>query len=317
MITISGSVGLSARNKPVDVMIVQHLLNLNHSDAGLTKPLPVDGALTVGTLFAIEEFQERALGRKKPDVRVDPGGATLAKLATPVKTKDTISVLRSVIRAVSSTTLSRPGEVSSGLGTISSQTFLLNYDRQFAQLNGAARAGLVELVDFINADMEMLDVGWAAYMLATVKHECAERWKPIEEFGKGAGRAYGNPVTVTDSEGNKHTNTYYGRGYVQLTWRDNYARMGRALGLGEELVIRPELALDPATSYAIMSYGMRNGSFTGSRLSDHINQHKCDYPKARKIINGLDQHTKIAGYAVNIEMLLRVSCYSSISDSGF
>jgi putative chitinase len=54
-----------------------------------------------------------------------------------------------------------------------------------------------------------------------------------------------------------------------------------------------------------MSYGMRNGSFTGKKLSDYINQNKCDYSNARRIINGVDRQALIAGYANNIEMLLR------------
>ena len=41
--------------------------------------------------------------------------------------------------------------------------------------------------DAIRADADVTDVRWAAYMLATVRHECADRWQPIEEFGKGGG----------------------------------------------------------------------------------------------------------------------------------
>ena len=41
--------------------------------------------------------------------------------------------------------------------------------------------------------------------------------QPIEEYGKGKGRPYG----IKDRETGE---TYFGRGYVQLTWRENYAR---------------------------------------------------------------------------------------------
>jgi hypothetical protein len=45
MITISHAVGPTGTNKPVDVMIVQHLLNRNSNSAGLIEPLTVTGEL--------------------------------------------------------------------------------------------------------------------------------------------------------------------------------------------------------------------------------------------------------------------------------
>jgi hypothetical protein len=78
-------------------------------------------------------------------------------------------------------------------------------------------------------------------------------------------------------------------------------------GLGDQLLIHPELALDPPTSYDIMSYGMRNGSFTGVSLSDFINDSQTDYVDARQIVNGLDMAGVIAEYATALESLLRQS----------
>jgi len=319
MITIGHSVGRAGRDKPVDVMIVQCLLNLNHEKSGLTTPVAVTGDLDGTAAEAIKSFQRNALGHKVPDGRVDPGGKTFTKLAEPVKNSDTVTTLRSVIRASADTTLARPGDVSSTLSIIDDQRFLGLYDRQCVHLGASARAGLTELIGFINDDLDIMDVGWCAYMLATVRHECAEQWKPVKEFGLGAGHDYGNPVPFTDKAGEKHTNAYYGRGYVQLTWDYNYKALGEALGLDEDLLVDPDKALDPETAYAIMSYGMRNGSFTDSarKLSDYIDTTKCNYPSARQIINGLDQFMKIAGYATDIEILLRVSCLDSASDSTF
>ena len=94
--------------------------------------------------------------------------------------------------------------------------FISLYESQYGTLNSSQASGLGGLLAFVERDNHVNDVRWAAYMLATVKHECANRWQPLEEFGRGQGKVYGNPVTVTVSEGKTYTNTYYGRGFVQL-----------------------------------------------------------------------------------------------------
>lgn len=179
------------------------------------------------------------------------------------------------------------------------------YKQQNKTLKASAVAGLQSILENMAEDPDVTDVRWAAYMLATVKRECANQWQPLEEFGKGKGRPYGVPVKVTDTDGTTYTNTYYGRGYVQLTWKANYANMGAKLGLGNLLVLHPEHALEPSTAYKIMSYGMRHGSFTGKKLADFIHDNVTDYVNSRRIINGLDHAQDIAGYAQAFETLLR------------
>ncbi|MBI3229378.1 MAG: hypothetical protein HYZ45_04095 [Burkholderiales bacterium] len=145
-------------------------------------------------------------------------------------------------------------------------------------------------------------------MLATVKHECANTWQPIAEYGKGKGLKYGVSVNVDGPEGQTLSNVYYGRGYVQLTWDYNYKKMDQALGLSGQqssMYWYPDNALNADIAYRIMSYGMQHGSFTGKKLADYINASECDYVNARRIINGTDQASVIAGYAENIEYLLR------------
>ncbi len=185
--------------------------------------------------------------------------------------------------------------------------FFIGFESLFGGLSSTRRAGLSQLLNFMENDAELTELSWIAYMLATVKHECADRWLPIEEFGKGAGHEYGNPVEVQDEHGHKVQRTFYGRGYVQLTWERNYRDLGAALGKGRSLVINPELVLEPETAYAIMSFGMRHGSFTGVGLSKYLRGSKLDYFNARKIINGLDQAGRIQKYAENFDYLLRAS----------
>ena len=178
---------------------------------------------------------------------------------------------------------------------ISIDKFIERYESEFGEMKDNPKAHLKDLLGCMNDDSDLADPRHAAYMLATVKHECANTYAPIEEYGKGKGRKYGIPDPHNGQ-------TYFGRGYVQLTWKENYSNMGRILKI--DLVAYPELALMPETAYKIMSYGMRNGSFTGSKLSTHINGNKCDYVGARRIINGQDCAEKIAGYAHKFETIL-------------
>lgn len=190
------------------------------------------------------------------------------------------------------------------------QKFFDAYTASFGTLKPDPQAGLDALLTAAEADQDITDIRWLAYMLATVKHECAGTWRAIEEYGKGKGRKYGTPVTVTDPEGRSFTNVYYGRGFVQLTWKDNYQAMGQALK--NRLVYEPAVALNSDVAYRIMSLGMRKGSFTGKKLADYIAGDMCDYLNARKIINGLDQAERIAGYATKLEAVLRASAVAAV-----
>jgi len=183
--------------------------------------------------------------------------------------------------------------------------FLFLYSNEFKPLNDSQSAGLKFLLEQLEADANMLDPRWIAYCLATTLHECAGRWQPIAEFGKGSGRKYGIPDKVTGQ-------TYYGRGYVQLTWKENYQAMAKVTGF--DLVNHPDFAMQPEVAYRIMSYGMRNGSFTGVKLSMYINNDGCDYLHARKIINGMDKAELIAGYAEKFEAILKGADYERNSN---
>jgi putative chitinase len=188
--------------------------------------------------------------------------------------------------------------------------FFAGYTAAFKAPTDSQKAGINALLDAVEADTEITDVRWLAYMLATVKHECADTWKAIEEYGKGKDRKYGVPVTVKDADGKEYTNVYYGRGYVQLTWDYNYKSMGTSLK--NRLLYEPSLALNPEVAYQIMSLGMRKGSFTGKKLGDYINAEKCDYVNARRIINGTDQADRIAGYATKLEQVLRDAAVAAV-----
>lgn len=145
----------------------------------------------------------------------------------------------------------------------------------------------------------LTDLRWLAYMLATCYHETARTMQPIEEYGKGAGYKYGKKVKRSGIPYALPDKIYYGRGYVQLTWYENYETMGRLLGV--DLLNNPELALHPNIASQIMFEGMTKGNshfgdFTGKSLENYFNETKEDWVNARRIINGIDKAELIAGY---------------------
>lgn len=189
--------------------------------------------------------------------------------------------------------------------------FFSGYRDAYGKLSQATVNGLELLGRNMEEDPNLTDLRWAAYMLATVKHECANKWMPITEYGS---KSYFDKYETGTPIGKRLGNTqpgdcykYRGRGYVQITGRANYARLTQKLGLGpgEDLEADPDQALRPMVAYRIMSVGMRQGLFCGKQLSDYINAQGCDYKNARRIINGLDQATLIAGYATTLEATLR------------
>lgn len=126
-----------------------------------------------------------------------------------------------------------------------------------------------------------------AYVLATVKWETAHTFRPVREaFWK-------------DEEWRRRNLSryypYYGRGYVQLTWEDNYRKYGEILGI--DLVNNPDLALMPETALFILVHGFKTGAFTGKKIMDYINAGEADFINARRCINALNKAEEIAAIA--------------------
>lgn len=180
----------------------------------------------------------------------------------------------------------------------------INRDKFFAgfrdRLDSTIEQEQVDGLEFILGQMES-DPYWVhipqiAYALATVFHETAGSFQPVEEgyyLGKTKAKAFQRKLRYYP---------YFGRGYVQTTWKKNYQRVDNAFGT--DTVQHPEKALNPDIAYRTMTLGMHQGWFTGKKLDDYIKGDEKDYVNARRIINGTDKAGLIAGYARSFEKIL-------------
>lgn len=146
------------------------------------------------------------------------------------------------------------------------------------------------------------DAGWplafVAYGLATAYHETAYTMQPVVEA-----------FWLSESwrERNLRYYPYHGRGYVQLTWKDNYERADNELGLQGRLIADLDLALDANIAARIMVRGMEEGWFCKDRSGNPYSLPRmvpkrgagnhAQFKEARRIINGKDKAATIAQYA--------------------
>lgn len=138
-----------------------------------------------------------------------------------------------------------------------------------------------------------------AYVLATAYWETARTMKPVREYG---GETYLKK---------KKYYPYVGMGYVQLTWDYNYRKAGQKLGV--DFMSDPKKLLKSEYAVPIIILGMKEGWFTGKKLSDYITLQKSDFINARRIVNGTDKAKEIAELATKYDRDLLVTGYGFTS----
>ncbi|OLP52587.1 hypothetical protein BJF92_03100 [Rhizobium rhizosphaerae] len=166
--------------------------------------------------------------------------------------------------------------------------------------------GTARILDYWAQRHPALDDRFLAYILATAYHETGAAMQPVRETHATSDdqaierlqRAFDNgqltwvrkPYWNKDSEGK----SWFGRGLVQLTRRDNYDRVGHNLGI--DLTTDPSAALDDDNAIRIIVEGMIGGWFSGPKLADFFHGNVANWLRARAIINGSESAQKVARY---------------------
>lgn len=236
---------------------------------------------------------------KDSDVAPNPLGTITAQV---LLTEAPTEVIKAVQKCLGVATDGIPGpKTMDAFRSFKQQHFLSDPD----WLGPTTAKKLLETLPFTKEDhiqliisecksQQITDTRQIAYILATVQHETAGTFKPINEIGSAK---YLSRYEGREDLGNTRPGDgvkFKGRGYVQITGRANYTKY--AALTGKDLVNHPELAKDPKTAAFILVHGFGTGGFTGKKLSDYINNDSCNFYNARRCINGLDKAGLITSY---------------------
>lgn len=189
------------------------------------------------------------------------------------------------------------------------EAFIQSIHTDVGKIGQDAKQGIELIIN--EAQKRNTPVNDLAYIFATAWWETARTMQPVRE-------AFFVSKDMSKAEqwrkNNLHYFPYYGRGYVQLTWKHNYKKAGDHLGLN--FVKNPDLVMDTQNAIEIMFTGMQEGWFTNKSLDDYIdeiedsdNEDLNEYIQARKVINGKDKASTIAGIALKFERNLKKSDY--------
>lgn len=218
---------------------------------------------------------------------------------------------------------------------IDEENFFTNYQKEFPRYD--KKGNLLPMKESLKVSLKKVfkgireyyskedrdcDIKKIAYMLATAELETGHTFNPVEEANwlswkvrKKYFEDMYDPVLGKNEKRRKmaltNENTkqgdgvkYFGRGFVQITWKKNYRKMGEKFGV--DLVISPEKAAEHDIAIKIMIYGCEEGKFSGVSLGDYINSKKTDYYNARRVINGTDRADVVQGYAEKMEKCLKI-----------
>jgi len=123
--------------------------------------------------------------------------------------------------------------------------------------------------------------------LGTIKAE-TESFMPISEWKSRYNTSPdGHPFDLYDNrkdlgnQGEPDGEKYRGRGFIQLTGRNNYRVHGDAIGMGNQLIDSPELANEPEIAARLLSIFLKHNEH---RIKEALLVN--DLKRARRYVNG-------------------------------
>jgi predicted chitinase len=162
---------------------------------------------------------------------------------------------------------------------------------------------LEQILNYAQDDPKINDPRELAYLLATGKVESdysLQRWEADYVCGKAGVKYKDKPCQSAinyycSTQGGKQDYCkrgvdkrglpYFGRGLIQLTWKDNYAKYGNEIGLGNKLADNPELVMLPENSYLLaVAFLKRKRGSSNTSVFDHVKS--GNLTEARRRVNG-------------------------------
>ncbi len=173
-----------------------------------------------------------------------------------------------------------------------SSTGALNLQVVSAMCPGASAASISRYLPAVVAAMTEAGLVDRTMLLMAIATICAEtgRFTPLDEFrsryntSPAARPPYFDLYDHRRDLGNRGAGDgarYKGRGFVQLTGRDNYQRYSRLLGLGDMLLDTPERANEPRIAARVLACFLKDRERSIKQaLLDR------DFATARRLVNG-------------------------------
>lgn len=183
-------------------------------------------------------------------------------------------------------------------------------NKEFIKLTHGASKRNIEAIFTYWEQSGYTDKRWIAYILATIYRETMGTMEPIREGNSKSNKeaiiAVGNLVKKRNKDNlknnkplmkdysipDKNGNSFYGRGFIQLTGSENYKKIGNKIGMGSLLFKKPDTVLSLNISTKIAVEGMVKGWYTKDKttkrpnsLGEFFNNTLEDWVLARNIIN--------------------------------
>lgn len=182
--------------------------------------------------------------------------------------------------------------------------------------NGKMNQGQVDGITGIIEAMRLVgdgDQDTLAYALATTYHETGTTMLPVREgFGKTDAESRARVNALARKRGpssnvakyakqvGPYGHVYYGRGYPQLTWMENYEKCSKDADV--DLVRYPDAMLNPVVSARVLISGIMDGRWNGRGKGIGFYEGDDDFlddteaEAARRTVNVQDKARLIAGY---------------------